>query len=449
MTTKPGYSNPALKAMGISTLRLPSRNWIAFWCLLSIGVGGILYDKNEQKKIRAKYIEIVKPLGLNSEDTWVKPRKLTVFIAPPPSDYLDTSLKVWKRYLKPIIFESGIDYEVFTENKQGLIRNEVAERIRSLRRRILENEEKLRQLENERKWSNRLKNWMNGVYSRDEQVSLEMEQLLAKKFRDEFDFKTVIGIFYNAKAKKVVEEDSIVNNPTLAGGVICCGRGAYKEYIAGLHEGILGPLSPPESVINSIKDELNKKKNTSEVTQSIEDSDQIDAAHVLETNNIQTVSTENTDDNEEVSPVPKPYITPESYDECLFPNELLPRCVRDPTTQIPAIYHQPILMIPIPNLIGFLAIPERIYRFYNTRYQAEKYCQAAAGMVLQKVRPFNEKSDLDLGKSEEEDWPKKWVKKGHERNSEWVQELKGDSRVLSRLSVIDPFSLSNNKNNTK
>lgn len=49
---KKGFSNPALRMMGIPRISLPSRNWLIFWSVL-IGVGSsIAYDKYEQKQIR-------------------------------------------------------------------------------------------------------------------------------------------------------------------------------------------------------------------------------------------------------------------------------------------------------------------------------------------------------------------------------------------------------------
>ena len=48
-----------------------------------------------------------------------------------------------------------------------------------------------------------------------------------------------------------------------AGGIICVGRGAYKEYLSGVHEGLLGPLEKPQSVIDEetkLAEEKKKEK---------------------------------------------------------------------------------------------------------------------------------------------------------------------------------------------
>lgn len=474
---KPGYSNPAFKAMGIPPIRLPSRNWMIFWTVVTVSVSGIVYDKQKQKQARKKWCDLVEPLSHEKFSTSRTSRKVTVFVAPPPNDYLDTSMTIWRRYLKPVLYSGGVDYEVFTEHKQGFIRSEVAERIRELRRELLENEQKLKQLDDEKKLWNKLKSKVSGMVrwtkpKRQEEIDEEMEKLLAKKYKDEFNYKNVLGVFYNNKNKnvEVLSEDALAQDVTLAGGVICLGRGAYKEYIAGLHEGILGPLVPPAPEAKPESDRENKVETTvlktkesegehpviltEEPQESISNPQEeplVEAEHKpveveekpVEVEAKQNQADEDENENEdEKKPVPKPYITPDQYPTAVLPHELSSsEIVRDPKTHVPAIFHQPVLVVPIPHLIGFLNIPERIYRFYQRRYQAEEYCRAAASCVLQTVRPFNAKTDLDWGKYEENDWPKGWVKKGLEKQSEWVQEVKGDDRVLNKLNVFDPWKV--------
>ncbi|CAI4574720.1 ALI_collapsed_G0031500.mRNA.1.CDS.1 [Saccharomyces cerevisiae] len=134
---KPGYTNPALKALGIPALRLPSRNWMIFWSVLTVSIGGIAYDKYKQRQILSHATDLVKPLAEESMEVDKVPRKITVFIAPPPNDYLESSLKVWRRYVKPVLYYAGLDYELVQEDRQGIIRTNVANRIRELRKEIL------------------------------------------------------------------------------------------------------------------------------------------------------------------------------------------------------------------------------------------------------------------------------------------------------------------------
>ncbi|KAM3159946.1 Mitochondrial import inner membrane translocase subunit TIM54 [Lachancea thermotolerans] len=458
---KPGYSNPAFKAMGIPTLRLPSRNWMIFWTVLTVSVSGIVYDKQQQKKIVKKWCKTVEPLSEEKFPVNEVPRKVTVFVAPPPSDYLDTSMSVWRRFVKPVLYSSGIDYEVFTEEKQGPIRAEVAERIRELRRELIKHEEDIKRLNDEKKIWNRCKRALTGKLQHmrsSEGLDQEIEKAAAEKFKAEFDYKNLLGVYYKNKNKsnKVVAEDALVSSPEMAGGVICIGRGAYKEYIEGVHEGVLGPLEPtattnaqteaasekapalPEVLSGATQTEA-KVENSNEVSENATPNTET----ALTNESAEAESAKDPDLDPEGSakpkPVPKPYISPKGYESAELPQELSsPNVARDLITGIPALFYQPILVIPMPNLVGFLNIPERIYRYYRRRYLAEEYCKAAASCVLQKVRPFDGTTDLDTAKSEENDWPKKWVQQGLEKDSPWVQELQGDRRVLEKLTVYDP-----------
>ncbi|GME86934.1 unnamed protein product [Ambrosiozyma monospora] len=91
-----GYSNPALQMMGINSIRLPSRNWMIFWISLATLSGGIVYDKWQQKQLRKKYIELAKPVGDQPFEVNQLPRKLRIYVVPPPNDYLNESFKLDK-----------------------------------------------------------------------------------------------------------------------------------------------------------------------------------------------------------------------------------------------------------------------------------------------------------------------------------------------------------------
>ena len=100
---KKGWSNPALRMMGIPKISLPSRNWMIFWTLLASVGGGVAYDRYQQKQIRKKWMEKFEPLGEEAYRTDRIPRKLSVFIAPPPNDYLDSSMVYLQEVCKAFI----------------------------------------------------------------------------------------------------------------------------------------------------------------------------------------------------------------------------------------------------------------------------------------------------------------------------------------------------------
>lgn len=414
---KPGYTNPAFKAMGIPTLRLPSRNWMIFWTVLTTSIGGIVYDKHQQKQIRNRYREIVEPLSQQQMSVDRKPRKVTVFIAPPPSDYLDTSLKVWKRYVKPVLYWGGLDYEIVEENAQGMIRNDVANRIRELRKQLIESQS------SESSSSGKVHDKKSKKQDPEELEKFDPVQ--AKQFKDDFDYSKALGVYREWSNPKVVYEDSLVEDPALSGGVICLGRGAYKEYITGLHEGLLGPLEAPEPV-----PEPGDMKKLGE-------QEEIPKESANEKPKENEPKENESDESNEAPKIPPPYITPDQYSSVEYPSELLGIAL-NPKTNCPILPHQALLVIPIPNLIGFLSIPERIYRFYNKRYFAEEVLDATKDFVLKNgVRQFEDPNDLNIWKIEEKDWPKKWVQRGMDRKSEWTRELKSDPRVAKQLHVYN------------
>ena len=435
---KTGFSNPALKAMGISNIRLPSRNWMIFGTILTVSLSGALYDKQKQKQSRQRYIEDVSEKSKEVLDIYKKPRKITVFIAPPPSDYLETSLKFWKRYIKPVLYYSGLDYDIVEEHRQGVIRTEVANRIRDVRKRLIE--QKTAKTENDSKTKD---------FHSDDVVASDSDN--GKEFKKSFDYRNIMGIFFkNSSSQKVITEDSMVSDPTLSGGVICLGRGAYIEYINGLHEGLLGPLDPPKEEVQLANVEEILFETSEARSQERLPEPSLDLTPNVPTDNDEIKKQESTNEEEsenenEIKQVLlKPFINSDDYSNTEIPLEISEallennNVVRDPKDNIPILLHQPVLVLKIPNLIGFLNIPERIYRFYNKRYLAEDICSSVADLINQRgIREFKDPADLDLAKEEEIDWPSKWVKQGKERKSEWTRGLTSDSRIVGFVYIIN------------
>lgn len=454
-----GFSNPALKAMGIPNLKLPSRNWMIFWSVLTVAVSGVAYDKYEQKQIITKYSDLVKSRAQVKMDTNRLPRKITVFIAPPPNDYLETSLKVWRRYIKPVLYYAGLDYEIIEEDKQGLIRTHVANQIREIRKQYLITQED-DTLEKTSK--------VERIESRNptEDGSITGPNLVeaGKEFKRNFDYRDLIGIFYRRpKIEKISYTDSEPIDPRLSGGVICVGRGAYKEYINGLHEGMLGPLEQPEQPkpepesetlskqtedIKINKTNIETENEVSEITSSNNPATNEEQSSTIPEEEIKQPEL---DDNkplpseEDKEPKLKDtrvlprFLTPDKYSESGIAEEIISQLpiLKDRNTAIPSLLHQPVLMIPVPNLSGFTTVPQRIVRFYQKRYYTEQVCSQVSHLINQdRNRPFKNPADLLIGVEEEDDWPNHWVKQGLKKNSEWVQPLKSDKRVTEFMTVL-------------
>ncbi|RLV89679.1 Mitochondrial import inner membrane translocase subunit TIM54 [Spathaspora sp. JA1] len=384
---KKSWSNPALRAMGIPRISLPSRNWMIFWTVLTTIGTGIAYDKYQQKKIRTKWMEKVESLGHISYPTEQLPRKLTIYIAPPPNDFLDESLKLFKKFIKPVLNAGCLDFEIFSESRQGDIRSNVAQRIRDLR-----------QAELDKQVAQQPVDTLPSATFEDEEQLVRRSEL--------YKPKDVLGLYRIFPGEiELKSEDS----QDIAGGIICIGRGAFKEYITGLHEGLLGPLTKPQFVIDQelkAEEELKAKEEAEE------------------------------SEEPNLKPVPKPYITPDQYSNAEFAPELNLGTIIKNNQGIPQFFEQPLYVFKVPNLIGFTTIPLKIYRYFTKRYLADDYGHKASGIVLNKTRSFTIE-DLDFAKDEELEWPKKWVKTGLERNSEWVQEIQVDERIISRMKVFE------------
>ncbi|OBA23739.1 hypothetical protein METBIDRAFT_37745 [Metschnikowia bicuspidata var. bicuspidata NRRL YB-4993] len=416
---KKSWSNPALRAMGIPRVSLPSRNWMIFWTLLASVSGGIYYDKQQQKAIRQKYMKQVEALGQETYTTGRLPRKLSIFIAPPPDDFLDESLRHFRHYIKPILNAAAIDFEVYTENRQGDIRSQVAEKIRQLRRdqnaaRLAESEE-LAQQAYEKSWSRFFRESVPLAFARFKRKEPEPETYVAR--HELYGPTDVLGLY--KVAEPVTPHRDFEDDALLCGGVICIGRGTYKEYINGVHEGLLGPLEKPAEVV------LNEKpQKTPEVADETKPAEIADFAE----KEGEAAKKEN--------PVPKPYILPGDYASGQLAPELDFNSVIRNKDNVPVIFEQPLYVFPIPKLTGFRNMPRKIYRYFTRRELAEEVSAKTMYVVDGHSRKFEFK-DQFLGKEEEVEWPKKWVERGKEKKSEWVQELEVDERVTSRMRVYD------------
>lgn len=391
------YSNPAFAALGIKQFKLPSRNWLIFWSVVSTLSGGIIYDKWEQRRLRDEYMQ---KFSLNDKpfDTLLRSRKLKIYVSPPPNDYLEESLKYLRRFVKPIINASGLDFEIITLEKQGDVRFKVAEEIRQLRRKIASTDDpKLEVVAEE-------------TPNPQQSISQDVKKVSELyKPMDVIGLEKLFGSFEN-RAQNVKSEDALVTDVRDAGGVVCIGRGAYKEYISGVHEGLLGPLEKP---VNDQSEEQSESEPESENKYA-----------------------------------PKPFISPDDYDKLVPAPELgldtldwdddeavakKLQELRDPVTGVPYFFTQPILELRNYNVAGFTRQLERIWRFYHKRDQLIEYNELLAGVINREWCPFS-MDKLDAGVEEENDWPHSWLETAKKNNSEWVREFKGDKRIIKLLS---------------
>lgn len=423
---KKSWSNPALRAMGIPKISLPSRNWMIFWTVLATIGGSIYYDKHQQKLIREKYMKQVENLGQELYASNRLPRKLSIFIAPPPDDFLEESLKHFRRYIKPILNAAAVDFDVYTEGRQGEIRSQVAEKVRQLRRKAIEDQQKK---EDEARAEAYSHSWTK--FFKEDAVNVFKKLKFSKEketevYVDRHELYTptdVLGLYKLVEPLNPVSDDE--KDIHLAGGIICVGRGSYKEYITGIHEGLLGPLEKPEENTEVMKVDPVKNEETT--------SDEIKEGENVE---IEDFGQQEEIEKKNQDPVPKPYIKQTEYDSAVLAPEFdMSMVIRD-DKNVPVLFEQPLYVFPVPRLSGIKNWPKKIYRFFTKRELAESVSSQTLAVVYGNSRPFEFK-DRFLAKEEELDWPKKWVERGRSKNSEWVQELEVDNRIGDRLRVFD------------
>lgn len=436
---KKSWSNPALRAMGISKISLPSRNWMIFWTVLASVGGGIWYDRHQQKQIRAKYMKEVERFGEELYANDRLPRRLSIFIAPPPDDFLDESMKHFRRYIKPVLNSAAIDFTVYTENRQGDIRSQVAESIRDLRRSRIEEKAKEEQKRREEAYAHSWKKWIK------EDVPGAFGKLLPKKSKPEdegplvnrqdlYSPKDVLGLYRIMGTFEPVRDDE--KDIRLAGGVLCIGRGSYKEYMTGVHEGLLGPLEAPPVEEEPVKATEVTSSEQSEGVAASTGNDEKKTEDEGEKKEVEISDFGENEGEKDLKPVPKPFISPKDYANAQLAPELDFAGVIRNDKNVPVLFEQPISVFPLHKLRGFTNFPRKIYRFFTRRALAEEVTHKATDVVYADSRPFQYK-DIFLGKEEELNWPKKWVERGKKKNSEWVQELEVDERVTSKMRVYE------------
>lgn len=424
---KKGWSNPALQAMGIPRLRLPGRNWLIFWAVTGGLTGMWYYDRRERKARRQYWKDRVAHLATQPMSALELPRKVTVYMAPPPSDYLDITSAHFRQYIKPILVAAAVDYEVKSESRQGEIRNMVAEDIRNKRRK---------------------------------QSGLETSDADKEKLKDELDKKIETGLTRDE-----------------TGGVIIVGRGAYVEYMNGLQEGWLGPLENPNSepapvstssdepavstevtapvveTLGAIKDTANTTDNATDtpVADELEISSEpipivensansedpsafpdrkADEADVLGYETPKTASEQaEADKKASTPPVPAPYVSFANIEDVPTPFDF-----PGPDESV----SEPLMVMSHRHVLGFLKMPIRIYRFFTRRYLADEMGRRTAAVVFAATREYDLETEKDLLIEErDEDWPKKFKAKCLEKGSEWMWEFNLDKRVADKVKVYE------------
>ncbi|KAI1456402.1 mitochondrial import inner membrane translocase subunit Tim54 [Annulohypoxylon moriforme] len=359
---KAAAPNPAFRMMGIPYLpkKLPSRNWMIFFTITGSLSAAIIYDKREKKRATARWAKAVSHLAREPiSDPTQLPRKLTIFLESPPGDGLRVAQDHFTEYIKPVLAASGLDWEFVQGRKQGDIRAAVAERIRRTR-----------------------------------------EPEAVAQTKDE-----------------IIEEVRKKNNTPQwhgAKGDIVIGRHTWKEYVRGLHEGWLGPLTPPAEPESLVKE-----------------AEEAGAPEGSEGEKQEPKPEEKPEQKPERPPQPLPYNTTNDY-----PTSALPML-------IPAEF-SPSSPIEFPHILGFSNTLIRLRRFLNRRYLADDIGREVAAVCLASAREYHEDADLTRSEQqtalehEEKDWVKSVWKEEKPKEDDKDAAASPSERIWASPVILDP-----------
>ncbi|CAD6447173.1 5c55b585-971c-46b1-b3de-5626cef68ec5 [Sclerotinia trifoliorum] len=387
-TAKQKPPNPMWKYLGFGENfrpRVPSRNWMIFLSITGSFTAAIIYDKREKKRAQRKWCKLVEhiakePLG----DSRTMPRKLTVFLEGPPTDGLRVAQDHFKEYVKPILVASGLDWEFIQGRREGEIRAELAEKIRNAR----------------------------------------------LPFEESFEGRDpILSTRKNAGIKEF-------DGPR---GDIVLGRHTWKEYIRGLHEGWLGPLTEP----------LKPQEENLEAAPTLEAETPVDS---LIGNTIHTSTTTDPSKQDDASPSNTDSPPEKPAEEKKEKPSHLPPFISTTdyaSANLPSSFPtdlDPSAAISFPHILGFLNTPTRLRRFLNRRHLADQIGRDTAAIILSTYRPYHNSSSTSftpetpepeqatLLQSEEKEWHKSiHVRSPTDSERTWLEPITLDPRIASRM----------------
>ncbi|WWC85683.1 uncharacterized protein L201_000549 [Kwoniella dendrophila CBS 6074] len=326
--------------------KLPSRNWLIFWTLLTTISGTYYYDRLECDKIKKQTIDKVKnqskeilpggSLGLN--------RKVTVYGAKWPGDEdTDRALRYFRKYVKPYLVASAIDYDLPTSPLHGSITRTIHAKILSQRRQAL------------------------GLEPIEPQLSLP-------------------GVLSPEEYKQ----------KQLEGGIILVGRASLKEYLKGLKRGYLG--------------NVNEWKWENEIEKSLENDGIFDEPILSTPEQLeQPPLNEESNELPPSPPAPVKPSTGLGFlsrpQQPQIQQSTSSSSSSSTAYQIPERYHipptvlppqPPILLLPFVNHIGFKQIPNMILDFFTERYKVKEGSEAALALINNSIRSFDSSKDLNF-----------------------------------------------------
>ncbi|KAG0244604.1 mitochondrial import inner membrane translocase subunit Tim54 [Mortierella sp. GBAus27b] len=341
LTPSTGSAKPVPTTLaGKLRAKLPSRGWMIFWG--TVGTIGALVYRDHLLTVAAKkrVVDKVDILAKQTCGTQDMPRKVTVYIMPPPGDGIHKTRHYFRQFVKPVLDAAAVDYEVKEGSTEGQIQAMVAEDIRKKR-----------------------------------QIAAGKTQA-----QTETDPKTPV-----APLKSVSD------------GIVVLGRIALAEVLKGYNDGCFQSLDDPQPIVAtefvpevSAKDEA--KSLSTEATGSIESSgvnattkqeeQQVGgaAATTAVTPTAETDAAKGTEAAAPTEPVKIP------QDETFF--------------SLPPSGLEPVGYIPFKNLTGFRNFHKKVIALFNS-YDCVEYAGGSVMKIAFAETKDLEKDDLEIGRDEE------------------------------------------------
>ncbi|KAI9311369.1 mitochondrial import inner membrane translocase subunit Tim54 [Dichotomocladium elegans] len=340
-------------------LKAPSKGTVIFCSVASAVAGTVFASKHYANEARQLQCERVAFLGRRTCAVNEKPRKIAVYLLPPPGDSMEKSRVWFNDYIKPILVAGAVDYDVKEGRDAEVIESAVCEEIVKLRRRELQQRE------------NRL--------SVDDKDAAESRGLTAETL-----YKQII---LNDPRYPEQSSDAVLKRAkeTSYDGIIAVGRLAWGGVLRGVEKGCHASLVEPElpmepkAISESTADGQGQTTLATEAVSAQEET-VVDAA--VEQPPSQKIEGE----HEQQEHVLLQDHAAGQNDHFSIPKSL-----------------SPVMYIPHENIIGWKNIPYRIYRWVTDYTRINEVGEYAVAVVLKKTRPLL-KDDIDVGYNEKVYW---------------------------------------------
>ncbi|KAI9006760.1 inner membrane protein import complex subunit Tim54-domain-containing protein [Hyaloraphidium curvatum] len=312
--------------------RLPSRNWSIFLAVTGAISAAIYYDTNQTEKIRKEFAERLRPVRERPVEPLERVGKVLVYLGVPVNQDDATKVRnLFKDHVKPVFDAAALDYILLESRPPPSLRNEVRRRIHQAKR----------------------------------PPPPPKDPLL----------------------------DPIPDEPPLDLGIVAVGRGAWRELLLGLQDGMESfPLTKDEEDIERAHGNWKEKKDRAK----------------------------------------------RRGDPFDLPEPVRPSGVaRSPANAALSPEIPPLGMIPYRNIVGMRFLPWRIAGWFNDRAVAREAGEAAFAVCTGRSRPMRRNEEA-LGFAQEEEGRTKSREKLGREWEVFGREVGLDEEVLARLKVFDP-----------